>query len=70
MTLVAVLDYGIGNLRSAQDAYTVKLFGYLPEGRLRILDIGGGAGETAKKLLDEKLPSNTLMKRWSESAGK
>jgi MPBQ/MSBQ methyltransferase len=40
-----------GNLRAAQDAYTVKLFGYLPEGRLRILDIGGGAGETAKKLL-------------------
>lgn len=27
-------------------------------------------GETAKKLLDEKLPSNTLMKRWAESAGK
>jgi len=26
--------------------------------------------ETAKKLLDEKQPSNTLMKRWSESAGK
>jgi carboxymethylenebutenolidase len=26
--------------------------------------------ETAKKLLDEKLPSNTLMKRWAESAGK
>jgi carboxymethylenebutenolidase len=26
--------------------------------------------ETAKKLLDETLPSNTLMKRWAESAGK
>ena len=26
--------------------------------------------ETANKLVDEKLPSNTLMKRWSESAGK
>lgn len=26
--------------------------------------------ETAKKLLDESLPSNTLMKRWAESAGK
>ena len=24
--------------------------------------------ETAKKLLDESLPSNTLMKRWTESA--
>ncbi|MDY0885012.1 dienelactone hydrolase family protein [Dongia soli] len=26
--------------------------------------------ETAKKLLDEKQPSNTLMKRWAESEGK
>ena len=26
--------------------------------------------ETASKLVDEKLPSNTLMKRWSESKGK
>ncbi|MBR0858089.1 dienelactone hydrolase family protein [Bradyrhizobium liaoningense] len=26
--------------------------------------------ETAKKLVDESLPSNTLMRRWSESAGK
>jgi carboxymethylenebutenolidase len=26
--------------------------------------------ETARKLIDEKLPSNTLMKRWSESTGK
>ncbi|MBL9053556.1 MAG: methyltransferase domain-containing protein [Tabrizicola sp.] len=45
------LEVTAGNLRAAQDAYTVKLFGYLPEGPLRILDIGGGAGETAKKLL-------------------
>ena len=26
-------------------------------------------GETAKKVVDETLPSNTLMKRWAESAG-
>lgn len=26
-------------------------------------------GETAKKVVNEKLPSNTLMKRWAESAG-
>lgn len=45
------LEVTAGNLRAAQDAYTVKLFGYLPTGPLRILDIGGGAGETAKKLL-------------------
>jgi SAM-dependent methyltransferase len=45
------LEVTAGNLRRAQDAYTAKLFGYLPAGPLRILDIGGGAGETAKKLL-------------------
>jgi carboxymethylenebutenolidase len=26
--------------------------------------------ETARKLVDETLPSNTLMKKWSESEGK
>lgn len=26
--------------------------------------------ETAKKLVDESLPSNTLMEKWSESEGK
>ena len=26
--------------------------------------------ETAKKVLDESLPSNTLMRRWAESEGK
>lgn len=45
------LEVTAGNLRAAQDAYTVKLFGYLPAAPLRILDIGGGAGETARKLL-------------------
>lgn len=45
------LEVTAGNLRAAQEAYTAKLFGYLPEGRLRILDIGGGAGETARKLV-------------------
>lgn len=40
-----------GNLGAAQAAYTGKLFGLLPPGPLRILDVGGGAGETAKKLL-------------------
>ena len=41
-----------GNLGPAQVAYTDKLFQLLPEGPLRILDIGGGAGETARKLLE------------------
>jgi len=45
------LEVTAANLRAAQDAYTEKLFGLLPPGPLRILDIGGGAGETAKKLL-------------------
>jgi MPBQ/MSBQ methyltransferase len=45
------LEVTAANLKAAQEAYTVKLFGYLPPGPLRILDIGGGAGETAKKLI-------------------
>jgi SAM-dependent methyltransferase len=68
------LEVTAGNLRAAQDAYTVKLFGYLPKGRLRILDIGGGAGETAKKLLalghsvDIVVPSPFLAARCRETA--
>ncbi len=45
------LDVAAANVGRAQDAYSAKLFGYLPNGPLRILDIGGGAGETAKKLI-------------------
>jgi MPBQ/MSBQ methyltransferase len=46
------LEVAAANLRAAQEAYTEALFSFLPEGRpLRILDIGGGAGETARKLL-------------------
>lgn len=45
------LEVSAANLRAAQEAYTDKLFALLPKGPLRILDIGGGAGETAKKLL-------------------
>lgn len=44
-------DVTAANLGAAQAAYTDKLFGLLPAGRLRILDVGGGAGETAKKLI-------------------
>lgn len=68
------LDVTAGNLRAAQDAYTVKLFGYLPTGPLRILDIGGGAGETAKKLLalghsvEIVVPSPFLAARCRETA--
>ncbi|HDR30066.1 class I SAM-dependent methyltransferase [Rhodovulum sp.] len=45
------LDVTAANLGRAQAAYTDLLFSHLPEGRLRILDIGGGAGETAAKLI-------------------
>jgi SAM-dependent methyltransferase len=68
------LEVTAGNLRAAQDAYTGKLFGHLPEGRLRILDIGGGAGETAKKLMalghsvDIVVPSAFLSARCRETA--
>lgn len=68
------LDVSAGNLRRAQDAYTEKLFRLLPEGPLRILDIGGGAGETARKLLalghevDIVVPSPFLASRCRETA--
>jgi SAM-dependent methyltransferase len=45
------LDVAAANVGRAQDAYSAALFAHLPAGRLRILDIGGGAGETAKKLI-------------------
>ena len=45
------LDVSAGNLRAAQYADTEKLFDHMPKGQLRILDIGGGAGEAAAKLL-------------------
>ncbi len=45
------LTVAAGNVGAAQDAYSARLFAHLPKGKLRILDIGGGAGETAKKLI-------------------
>lgn len=45
------LEVNAENLRAAQEAYTDKLFKLLPKSPVRILDIGGGAGETAKKLV-------------------
>jgi len=64
------------NVGRAQEAYTAKLFQLLPNRRnLRILDIGGGAGETAKKLValghqvDIVIPSSFLSERCRENAG-
>jgi SAM-dependent methyltransferase len=46
------LDIAAGNVGAAQEAYSARLFALLPQRPgLRILDIGGGAGETAKKLI-------------------
>ncbi len=68
------LDVNAANVGPAQAAYTAKLFRLLPDGPLRILDIGGGAGETAKKLLalghsvDIVVPSAFLAARCRENA--
>lgn len=45
------LDICAGNFGAAQIAYTNHLFKHLPDTPSRILDIGGGAGETARKLI-------------------
>jgi len=68
------LDVTAGNLGQAQSVYTDKLFSYLPTGSLRILDVGGGAGETARKLIalghqvDIVVPSPFLAERCRANA--
>ena len=68
------LEPNAENIGAAQVAYTDKLFGYLPEGHLSILDIGGGAGETARKLIalghevQVVVPSALLAARCRENA--
>ena len=64
------LDPCLENLGKAQEQYTKLLFKYLPKKeKLKILDIGGGAGETAKKLVNLGhdvtivVPSETLGER-------
>ncbi len=47
------LDVCAANLGPAQEAYTEKLFRLLPNRPLKILDIGGGAGVTAQKLIEK-----------------
>jgi len=67
-------DVCAANIGRAQEAYTAKLFELLPSKPIRILDIGGGAGETAKKLLalghsvDIVIPSAFLAERCRENA--
>ena len=64
------LEVCAANVGRAQEAYSDKLFSLLPAGTsLNILDIGGGAGETAKKLIalghrvDIVVPSAYLAER-------
>ncbi|MXX89284.1 MAG: class I SAM-dependent methyltransferase [Boseongicola sp. SB0677_bin_26] len=63
-----------GNVGKAQEAYTERLLGFLPEGPLSILDIGGGAGEMAGKLadlghrVDIVVPSRPLAERCRANA--
>lgn len=45
------LEVTAANLGAAQSVYTDHLFSRLPDRPCRILDIGGGAGETARKLI-------------------
>ncbi len=66
----------LANLLAAQEAYTDRLLTLLPAGAsLSILDIGGGAGETANRLLamghtvDVVVPSRTLIDRCRANLG-
>ena len=67
------LDPCLENLGKAQEQYTQLLFKYFPKKKkLKILDIGGGAGETAKKLISlghsvtVVVPSSILSRRCLE----
>jgi len=70
------LDICAANLGPAQEAYTDKLFKLLPKRPLKVLDIGGGAGVTAQKLIDLGhevtiiVPSAYLAERCRENAPK
>lgn len=68
-------DVCAANMGRAQEAYTDNLFRMLPVGEnLRILDIGGGAGESARKLLamghqvEIVIPSTFLAQRCRKNA--
>ncbi|NBD31026.1 MAG: methyltransferase domain-containing protein [Alphaproteobacteria bacterium] len=68
------LEVTAANVGPAQVAYTDRLFSYLPDTLCRILDIGGGAGETARKLIERGheveivIPSPFLAQRCRENA--
>ncbi|HYW20358.1 MAG TPA: methyltransferase domain-containing protein [Nodularia sp. (in: cyanobacteria)] len=45
----------ITHLRKAQEAYTAKLFSFIPEGTKTVLDVGCGIGGNAKSLCERGL---------------
>lgn len=63
------------NLRRAQETYSARLFELLPRRGLRILDVGGGCGETARDLaemghdVDIVIPSEELARRCEANTG-
>ena len=73
--LWAGLEPVAGNLGAAQEAYSAKLLSFLSSAPSRILDIGGGAGETAKKLkslghrVEVVVPSSFLAERCRSNLG-
>ncbi|MEL7181139.1 MAG: methyltransferase domain-containing protein [Pseudomonadota bacterium] len=68
------LDVCAANFGAAQSAYTDLMLERLPDKPCRILDIGGGAGETARKLIalghevEIVIPSAFLASRCRENA--
>ena len=70
------LELCAANLLAAQEAYTALLLSMLPDNTdLSVLDIGGGAGETALKLLElghsveVVVPSKVLIERCKRKLG-
>lgn len=68
------LQVTAANVGPAQEAYTDRLLTYLPDTPCRILDIGGGAGEIARKLIarghevEIVIPSSFLATRCRQNA--
>lgn len=68
------LQVNAGNLRAAQEAYTKRLLALLPPAPARVLDVGGGAGWTARHLIargysvEIVVPSAFLAGRCRENA--
>jgi len=67
--LVAIVHFRGDKLHNEHiywdQASVLAQIGLLETGNLPVAGV-----QTARKLLDESLPSNTLMRRWSESAGR